>query len=200
MSAQSVEGQALSLFWSLSGGFTPCLRSSSEPEHTVVLLIQSSEDDYLMNETRRKPTTRTQCPTLFCGTGSFTCPVVQTQLDIQRPLFTQSWITGMKVKVLRHKAYIFEPPNCQSTVEHANHQTTMTAPSRRINFTPGSQRGDLLPIKGIVCNNSPAMCRPSPGGPGLKYKLELGWIISTKKDLQLNKGRKLKISSLKTCR
>ena len=52
---------------SLSGGFTPCrhLRPSSGQEHTVIELIQSGDDDYLMNESRRKPTTLTQCPTLF---------------------------------------------------------------------------------------------------------------------------------------
>ena len=46
----------------LSGGFTPCrhLRPSSGREH-----IQSGDDDYLMNETRRKPTTGRQSPTLF---------------------------------------------------------------------------------------------------------------------------------------
>ena len=35
--------------------------------HTVVclVLIQSGDDDYLMNETIRKPTTGTRCPTLF---------------------------------------------------------------------------------------------------------------------------------------
>ena len=50
----------------LSGGFTPCrhLRPSSGREHTIVtysvLLL-----DYLMNETRRKPTTGRQSPTLF---------------------------------------------------------------------------------------------------------------------------------------
>ena len=32
---------------------------------TYSLLIQPGNDDYLMNETRRKPTTGTQCPTLF---------------------------------------------------------------------------------------------------------------------------------------
>ena len=32
------------------------------------------------------------------GTGSFICPVTQTWLDIPRPLFTQSWITGGKSK------------------------------------------------------------------------------------------------------
>ena len=53
-------------FWFLSGGFTPCrhLRPSSGREHTIVLLIQSGDDDYLMNETRRKPTTRRQSPSL----------------------------------------------------------------------------------------------------------------------------------------
>ena len=51
--------------WVLSEGFTPCrhLRPSSGQEHTVVWLIHSGDDDYLMNETRKKPTTRTGCPT-----------------------------------------------------------------------------------------------------------------------------------------
>ena len=31
----------------------------------IVLLIQSGDDDYLMNETRRKPTTERQSPSLF---------------------------------------------------------------------------------------------------------------------------------------
>ena len=45
----------------------PCrhLRPSSGREHTIVQLIQSSDDDYLMNETRRKPTTGRQSPSLF---------------------------------------------------------------------------------------------------------------------------------------
>ena len=45
----------------------PCryLRPSSVLEHTVVLFVQSGNDDYLMNETRRKPATWTRCPTLF---------------------------------------------------------------------------------------------------------------------------------------
>ena len=33
--------------------------------NTCYLFIQSGDDDYLMNETRRKPSTRTRCPTLF---------------------------------------------------------------------------------------------------------------------------------------
>ena len=53
-------------FFSLSGGFMPCrhLRPSSGREHTIAELIQSGDDDYLMNETRRKPTTGRQSPSL----------------------------------------------------------------------------------------------------------------------------------------
>ena len=61
---------------------------------------------------------------------------------------------------------IFEPPTYRSTVNQANHQTTMTAPSQKINYTPGPQRGDLLSIGrggGVVCENGPTTCRPSPG-------------------------------------
>ena len=44
---------------SLSGGVTPSrhLRPSAGREHTIVQLIQSGDDDYSMNKTRRKPTT-----------------------------------------------------------------------------------------------------------------------------------------------
>ena len=35
----------------------------------------------------------------------------------------------------------FELSTCQSTVEHANHHTTMTAPSQRIGYTPNPERG-----------------------------------------------------------
>ena len=52
---------------SLSRGFTPRrhLRPFSVRDHTVVQYIQSGDDDYLMNETRRKVTTGTRFPTLF---------------------------------------------------------------------------------------------------------------------------------------
>ena len=41
-------------------------RSSLGREHRVVQLIQSGgDDDYCMNETGRKPTTGTRCPTVF---------------------------------------------------------------------------------------------------------------------------------------
>ena len=44
----------------MSGGFT-----ASKAENLQSEGIQSGDDDYLMNETRRKPTTGTLCPTLF---------------------------------------------------------------------------------------------------------------------------------------
>ena len=70
------------------------------------------------------------------GTGSVICPVAQTRLDMPRPLFTQSWTTGGSQSAPAQGR--FEPPTCRSTVEHANHQTTMTASSQRI---PGSSTG-----------------------------------------------------------
>ena len=42
------------------------------------------------NDTSRRPTTGTRCPTLF-DTGSIICLVAETRLDIPRPLITQSW-------------------------------------------------------------------------------------------------------------
>ena len=65
--------------------------------------VQSSDDDYLMNGTidGNPPPGHDALLFSISGTG---CLVAQTRLDIPRPLFTQSWTTGRKVKVLRHKA------------------------------------------------------------------------------------------------
>ena len=41
------------------------MHSEYSRKDTVVKLIQSGDDDYLMNETRRTPTTGTRCPTLI---------------------------------------------------------------------------------------------------------------------------------------
>ena len=45
-------------------------------------------------------------PFSISGTGSFIglCIVIQTLMDIPRPLITQLWTTGEKVEVLRHEA------------------------------------------------------------------------------------------------
>ena len=76
------------------GGFTPSrhLRPSSGREYIQsYTLIQSGDDDYLMNETRRKPTTGRQSPSLFDKWhGIFYMPIAQTRLDIPRSLVTQS--------------------------------------------------------------------------------------------------------------
>ena len=78
---------------SLSGGFTPCrhISPSLGREHTFFFSLLQSGDDYLMNETRRKPTTGRRCPTLFDKwPGIFYMPSRRTRLDIPRPLITQS--------------------------------------------------------------------------------------------------------------
>ena len=74
------------------GGVTPSrhLRPSSGREHMdTVITLQSGDDDYLMNETRRK-LTKGDNPLLFSisGTGSSIRPVAQTRLDIPRPSIT----------------------------------------------------------------------------------------------------------------
>ena len=56
-------------------------------------------------------------------------------LDMPRPLFTQSWATGGESQSAPVQGRL-EPPTCRSIVQHANHQTTMTAQSQRINNTP----------------------------------------------------------------
>ena len=87
--------------------------------------------------------------------------------------FTQSWTTGWTSQSAPAHGR-FKPPTCWSTVEHANHQTPMAIPSRRINYTLGPQRGIFFLLGGGgVCENSPATCRPSPGGPtnGGVYKI-----------------------------
>ena len=86
---------------SLSGGFMPCqhLRPRTY-SHNLFRPVM------MMNETRRKPTTGTRCPTLFVKwhrifympshtdtaghTKVFDYPVTQTRLDIPRSLITQS--------------------------------------------------------------------------------------------------------------
>ena len=78
--------------------------------------------------------------------------------------------------------YRFEPSTCRSTVEHANHQTTMTAPSRRI---PGSSTSGAVitddPPPMVVCDNSTATCIGHPhagGGAGRKGRIEEGKTFS----------------------
>ena len=108
---------------SLSEGFPPCrrLRPSSGGEHTVIQLIHSGDDDYLMNETRWKPTTETRCPTLFdkcTDMAGYTKTFDYLVMD-------HGWESQSAPARGR-----FEPLSVTSRfpVEHANHQTTMTPP------------------------------------------------------------------------
>ena len=61
-----------------------------------------------MNETRRKPSTRTRCPTLLdkCQ-GIFYMPVAQTRMDLPRPLLPQH----------RHR------PTAKTSFLHEKHKT-----------------------------------------------------------------------------
>ena len=53
------------------------------------------------------------------GRGYFIYPVTQTRLEIPRPLITQSWTTGEKVKVVSFPVRGGLGP-IRSTVDHAN--------------------------------------------------------------------------------
>ena len=97
-----------------------------------------------MKETRRKPIPPGHDVLLLSINGAgyldILCRVAQTPLYISRSLFTQPLATVWKSQSAPAQGR-FEPRSCWSTVEHANHQTTMTALSQRITYTPGAQRG-----------------------------------------------------------
>ena len=52
-----------------------------------IIVIQSGDEGYLMNETQKKTFHRDSMPgtAQINGTGSFMCPVAQTRLDITQP-------------------------------------------------------------------------------------------------------------------
>ena len=138
--------------WVLSGGFEPCrhLRPPSGREHTVVLLIQSGDDDYLMIELGGNlPQGHDARLFSICGTGSCidVCPVAQTRLDIPRPLFTQSWTTGGKPKCSGTRQIRTADLSVHSrTRQPPDHDDCAKSEDR---VYPGSSTGgggDLLPI------------------------------------------------------
>ena len=57
---------------------------------------------------------------------------------------------------------------CRSTAEHANHQTTMNAPSPRISYTPGPQQGRGVPGGGGEGGLAPHPTQTYTGRPKLK--------------------------------
>ena len=82
------------------------IRPSSGREHSVITYIKSGEIiTWWMKLWRNLPPGHDVLLFSISGTRSFICPVAQTQLGIPRLLFTQSWTTGSKVKVLRPVAY-----------------------------------------------------------------------------------------------
>ena len=123
------------VFVCLSGSFTPCrhLRPSSGREHTILLLIQSG-DDYLMNETRRTPTTGRQSPSLFDKWhGIFSMP---SRID------TAVHTKGCDYPVAEH----WGKPKCSNIGSQSN--ALPTEPSRlppEDHMTPGPQQGGTSP-------------------------------------------------------
>ena len=119
-----------------------------------------------MNETRRKPTTGTRCPTLFYKWhGIFYMPSCTGTAGHTKAFHYPVMDHWGKVKVLQHEADSNRPVD-RSTVELTSHQTTMTTQGWRIKYTSGPKGGIYLPNGGgAVCDKSPATCRPSPGGP-----------------------------------
>ena len=101
---------------------------------------------------------------LISSTGSFICPVTQTRPDVPRSLITESWTGGGGQSAPAQGR--FEPPTCRCT----RHQTTMTSPSQKINYTLDPQRGHLLLLVGSSANTAP----PRGGHPqGANRKLGL---------------------------
>ena len=120
----------------------PCrhLRPSSGGRTYNCITIQSADDDYLMNETRRKPTTGTRCPTLF-EYRTFICPVAQ------------------KFKVLRHKADSNRQSASNTPVTGPFDQTSVNQMSCR----PNVRQPNVLSTKrpSTKCPVDQMSCRPN---------------------------------------
>ena len=64
------------------------------------------------------------------GTGSFTCPVTQTRLDIPKPLITQSWGTGGKLKCWVPQLGL-EPTTHRSQSSTLTHWASLPPPQKK---------------------------------------------------------------------
>ena len=150
----------------VQGGW--CLWMSSPPppfqEILYRLLIQfGDDDDYLMNETRRNPTTGRQPPSLFDKWhGIFYMPNRIDEAGHTKAFdYTQLRSTGGKTV----------QPREDSNRQHIGSQSNalLTEPSRlpgsQDHITPGPQQGDLLPTGGIVCKEQPRHEKAIPMGP-----------------------------------
>ena len=104
--------------WILSGGFTPCchLRPSSGREHSLSSTFNPWW--FLMNETRRKPSTETRCPTLFDKWHG----IVHMPSHTDTAWHTLTYPDRQGLYLPYHRQT--EPMICQSTVQLANHCAT----------------------------------------------------------------------------
>ena len=92
-----------------------------------------------MNESSRKPTTGTRYPTLFDKWNGIFYMLSRTDTaewthQFFYP-FMDHWGGGSQSAPAQGS---FETPTCRSTVEHANHETTTTAPKSEDQSYPGS--------------------------------------------------------------
>ena len=130
-----------------------------------------------------RPTQKLPTRSMFkAGTGSFICPVTQTWLDMPRPLITQSHRHGWTYQGLWLPSHAWDGGESKYSGTRQNRTADLSVHSRtrqppdhddhpksQDRLYPGSSTGggDLLPSGGgVVCENSPATCRPSPGGGG----------------------------------
>ena len=118
------------------------LRLHLQGENIRHITYSVGDDDYLMNETRRKPTTRTRCSTLFDKWhGIFYMPI------------TQSWtirVGGIKVVSFPVRGGL-EPATYRSTVKHTNHQTTRSPSNAKWTLHNNCYLQPLLAVGSQFC-------------------------------------------------
>ena len=128
-----------------------------------------------MNETRRKPTT-----------GIFYIPNHTDTAGHTKPfdyLVINHW---GKVKVLWHEADSNYRPSVHSrTRQPPDHDHRIKY--HRIKYIPGPLGGIFsIANRGIVCDNNPATCRPSPGCMNILIIYKIYIIILINYIIQLN--------------
>ena len=113
-----------------SGGFTPCRHQDHLQGENSHITYSVRDDDYLMNETRRKATTGTACP--ISGRRSVICPVTQTRLDIPSlylpnhgpPGRGVSWWPAFRPQSNQY-AYMYD---CRHVRTHSSNELLMLGP------------------------------------------------------------------------
>ena len=82
--------------------------------------------------------------------------VAQTWLDIPRPLFTQSWTTGGKIRVLLHKSVSNHRPVSPQLNTPTTRSITDPPPKSEDQLYPGSSTRNISLLRGSTGKTSPA--------------------------------------------